>query len=392
MPSPFNRMMFIILALILIFFVVLKLSLRYSASPSYVTARTRYGDIENTVLATGRLDASERVNVGAQVSGQVKSLWVKPGDHVTRGQPIADIDDQTQRNELRNAEAAASAVKASLQAKQEQLKLAESHFIRQRHMLNEDASSREDFETAETSLAVTRSELKALKAQQIQAEIEVEKKKVDLSYTRVLAPMEGVVIAVVTQQGQTVNSSQSAPTIIKLAQLDVMTIRAQISEADITHVFLGQKAWFTIFSDPERRYNATLRSIELAPESLMKDDSLASNGIPSGSGTTNAVYYNALLDVPNPQNRLRIAMTAQVSLVLNEAKNVLLIPAQAVHHINEKKMQVQVLTKDNQLEIREVKTGITNNIDIQILDGLKAGEAVVLSQSAIKPNEKSIFR
>ena len=84
-------------------------------------------------------------------------------------------------------------------------------------------------------------------------------------------------------------------------------------EADITRISPGQKAYFTIFSDPDKRYDATLRTIELAPESVMKDDSLAGTSSASGSGTSNAsVYYNALLDVPNPENRLRIAMTAQV--------------------------------------------------------------------------------
>jgi hypothetical protein len=89
-----------------------------------------------------------------------------------------------------------------------------------------------------------------------------------------------------------------------------MTIKAQISEADITRISPGQKAYFTIFSDPDKRYDATLRTIELAPESVMKDDSLAGTSSASGSGTSNAsVYYNALLDVPNPENRLRIAIT-----------------------------------------------------------------------------------
>ncbi|AGP43982.1 efflux RND transporter periplasmic adaptor subunit [Serratia plymuthica] len=350
---------------------------------NHVTAPVRVGDIENAVLATGKMDAVERVNVGAQVSGQVKSLKVKLGDRVAQGQPIADIDDLPQRNDLRNAEAALNVAKADLQAKQALLKQAESRFKRQKRMLNDEASSLEDFEAAEATLTTTRAELIALNARIVQAQIEVDKKKVDLSYTRILAPMDGIVIAVITQQGQTVNANQSAPTIVKLARLDLMTIKAQISEADITRVSQGQKAYFTIFSDPEKRYDATLRTVELAPESVMKDDSLSGNSSASGSGTSNAsVYYNALLDVPNPDNRLRIAMTAQVSLLLGEAKNTLLVPIQAVRKTEDKKQQVQVLTANDRLEMREVKTGITNNVDIQILSGLKAGETVVLMQES----------
>lgn len=383
---PVHRVFISTAVLLILLIIVVFFFQRTPQPPDYVTVLARVGDIENAVLATGRIDAIERVNVGAQVSGQVKSLKVKLGDRVLKGQSIADIDDMPQRNDLRNSEAAFNVVKADLQAKQALLKQAELRFKRQRKMLREDASSQEDFEAAEATLATTRAELLSLNAKLVQAQIDVDKKKVDLSYTKVVAPMDGIVIAVVTQQGQTVNSSQSAPTIIKLARLDVMTIKAQISEADITRISPGQKARFTIFSDPDKHYDATLRTVELAPESVMKDDSLANSTSASGSGTSNAsVYYNALLDVPNPENRLRIAMTAQVTLLADEAKNTLLVPIQAVHKINGNKLQVQVLTRDNKLENREVKTGITNSVDIQILEGLKAGENVVLSQ----PGEKA---
>ncbi|CAI0703999.1 Macrolide-specific efflux protein macA precursor [Serratia proteamaculans] len=387
-----RRLAFILAgALLVILALVAVFSLQSPSQTAAVTAPARLGDIENAVLATGKLDAIERVNVGAQVSGQVKSLKVKLGDRVTKGQPIADIDDLPQRNDLRNAEAALNVAKADLQAKQALLKQAESRFKRQKRMLSDEAGSREDFEAAEATLAATRAELIALNARIVQAQIEVDKKKVDLSYTRILAPMDGIVIAVITQQGQTVNANQSAPTIVKLAQLDVMTIKAQISEADITRVSQGQKAYFTIFSEPDKRYDATLRTVELAPESVMKDDSISSGSSSSGSGTSNAsVYYNALLDVPNPDNRLRIAMTAQVSLLLGEAKNALLVPIQAVHKTADKKQQVQVLTADNRLEMHEVKTGITNNVDIQILSGLKAGENVVLVQESARPSEEGL--
>lgn len=386
MKFIYRHMWIIFVAIVIIILTVATIHFLRPPPPEYVTAVVRRGDIESTVLATGRIDAIERVSVGAQVSGQVKSLKVKLGDRVTRGQLIADIDDVPQRNELRNAEAALDVVKAELQAKQAQVKQAEQCFRRQREMYRRDASSREDLETAEATLTIARAELRSLNARLVQAQTEVDKKKVDLGYTRVLAPMNGIVIAVVTRQGQTVNSSQSAPTIIKLARLDVMTIRAQISEADITRISAGQKAYFTIFSDPDHHYDATLRTVELAPESVMKDDSLADSSSSSGSGTSNAsVYYNALLDVPNPENRLRIAMTAQVTLRVGEARDVLLVPVQAVHKTGDNKQQVQVLTSGNRLEIREVETGLTSNVDIQILRGLESGEKVVLSQ----PGEKA---
>ncbi len=123
----------------------------------------------------------------------------------------------------------------------------------------------------------------------------------------------------------------------------------------------------------------------------MKDDSLASNSSVSGASSSNAsVYYNALLDVPNPENRLRIAMTAQVTLLIEEAKNTLLVPLQAVRRTGENKQQVQVLAADGKLETRNVTTGITNGLDIQILEGLKIGENVVLSLPEEKATEEEI--
>lgn len=387
-----HRAIICTLTLLIIIITVLFTFLRSSDVPEYITAPVRKGDIENSVLATGRIDAIERVNVGAQVSGQLKSLKVKQGDHVTKGQLIAEIDDLPQCNDLRNAEAALNEVKAELQSKQALLKQAELRFKRQLRMLRENASSHEDFESAEAMLATTRAELLSLNAKLVQAQIEVDKKKLALEYTRVVAPMDGIVIAIVTQQGQTVNSNQSAPTIIKLARLDVMTIKAQISEADITRISVGQKARFSIFSESDKHYSATLRAVELAPESVMKDDSLASNTSASGSGTSNAsVYYNALFDVPNPENRLRIAMTAQVTLITDEAQNTLLVPIQAVHRNEGKKQQVLVLAADGRLEPRNVKTGITNSVDIQILEGLNVGENVVLSLPDKKEPEERIM-
>ncbi|WP_217480836.1 efflux RND transporter periplasmic adaptor subunit [Enterobacter chuandaensis] len=386
MPLPPATLRSILIASVTLVALVILLA-SYVQRPekhSYLTSPVLLGDIENIVLATGRLDAFERVNVGAQVSGQVNVLKVKVGDHVTKGQLIACIDDQPQRNSLRNAEAALDVVKADLTTRQARLKHAESNLKRQRRMLKEGASSTEDFETAEVTLTTTRAELRSLQARLVQAQIEVDKKKVELSYTRVLAPMDGIVIAVMTQQGQTVNALQSAPTIIKLARLDIMTIKAQISEADISQISPGQKAYFTLFSEPERRYDAKLRTIELAPESAMKDDLSTTAG---SNASNSAVYYNVLLDIPNQDYQFRMGMNVQVSLVLDEAKNTLLVPINAVHKLKGNRQMVQVLTKNQRLESREVTTGISNNMEIQILHGLTMGERVVLSQSNVKSAE-----
>ncbi|WP_336239632.1 efflux RND transporter periplasmic adaptor subunit [Enterobacter chuandaensis] len=346
--------------------------------PTYITTQVYRGDIENSVLAIGHLDAKERVNVGAQVSGQVKSILVHTGEYIKKGQKVAIIDDIPQRNDLKIAEAALDVLNSNLDIKKLQIKQAGNRYLRQKKMLLSDATSREDYEEAKSALETSQAELKSLKSQMIQAKIEVKNKELALSYTQVQAPIDGVVVTIVTQQGQTVNSSQNAPTIIKMARLDIMTIKAKISETDVTKIHEGQKAYFTIFSEEGKRYIARLRDIELAPESVMKDES-SSAGSSSSSTAGDPVYYNALLDVPNPDNRLRIAMTTQVSLVLDEAKNALLIPLQAIHRDQKGKSFVRLLVKDNKVEEREVLTGTSNNASIQIIKGLKQGDRVILS-------------
>ncbi|PPC71658.1 efflux transporter periplasmic adaptor subunit [Pantoea sp. ICBG 985] len=356
----------------------------YSASRSkpnpLMTAAVRQGDIENVIAATGKMDAIERVNVGAQVSGQVKKLYIKAGDNVRKGQLIAEIDDQPQRSDLRNAQAALSVAQADLQTRQATLVRQQAQFQRLQQMIKTNAVSRQDFDTAAEAWRIAQAELTAQQARVIQAQIEVDKKQLDLGYTRIMAPIDGTVVAIVTKQGQTVNAVQSAPTIAKLAQLGTMTIKVQISEADITNIQPGQQAWFTTFANPDKRYNATLRSIELAPESVMKDDALMGNSESNTVSSTNAaVYYNALLDVPNPDNALRISMTAQVNLLRDQAKNALLVPVQATKKASDGRTYVEIADQNNQPEKRYITTGISDSVDIQVLSGLHLGEKVILA-------------
>lgn len=182
----------------------------YSASRSkpnpLMTAAVRQGDIENVIAATGKMDAIERVNVGAQVSGQVKKLYIKAGDNVRKGQLIAEIDDQPQRSDLRNAQAALSVAQADLQTRQATLVRQQAQFQRLQQMVKTNAVSRQDFDTAAEAWRIAQAELTAQQARVIQAQIEVDKKQLDLGYTRIMAPIDGTVVAIVTKQGQTVNA------------------------------------------------------------------------------------------------------------------------------------------------------------------------------------------
>lgn len=382
-PSKFKRYSLIAIVLLV---VVLSARAAFFSSPpkpTFATAEVTRADLEDSVLASGTIDAVERVSVGAQASGQLKSLKVALGDRVTKGQLVAEIDDMTQQNELRNAQAALQTRRAERAAKVATLKQAELAFRRQRQMLAQEASSREAFETAEATLAVTKAEIASLDAQIAQAEIQVDTAKVNLGYTRIMSPMDGVVVAVVTKEGQTVNSMQSAPTIIKVAQVDTMTIKAQISEADVTRVRPGLPVYFTILGEPDERYHATLRAVEPAPDSIQKDEATSSLTSSSSSSTSAAVYYNGLFDVANPDEKLRISMTAQVFIILGQAKDAVVIPSSALgKRIADGRYTVRVVGADDKPQDREIKVGMNNNVSAQVLEGLTVGEKVVSADSA----------
>ncbi|NQW79702.1 MAG: efflux RND transporter periplasmic adaptor subunit [Polaromonas sp.] len=343
---------------------------------AFVTATAVLGDLEQSVLATGTLQAFKQVSVGAQASGQVKSLNVALGDSIQKGQLIAEIDAMKQENDLRNTQAALLSAEALLGSRQALLKQAELNFQRQKELLTADAIARQTYEQAEATLGTTRADIKTSEAQISQARIAADTAQVNLSYTRILAPMDGVVVALVARQGQTVNANQSAPIIIKLALLDTITVKAQISEADVVRVKPGQKVYFTILGAPDKRYYTTLRSVEPAPDSIVTDTATTVN-------TATAIYYNGLLDVPNPDGLLRISMTAQVYVVLNEAKGVITIPSAAITQSGRRgAASVRVVNAEGKAEKREIKVGMNNNVNAEILEGLAVGDKVVLSEAA----------
>lgn len=348
--------------------------------PGYITAPVARGDIETTVLASGTVKSDNLVSVGAQVSGQLKSLKVDLGDTVKAGQLVAEIDSLPQQNTLRTKTAALAAVRAQKQAKEASLAQAELAFKRQTQMLRGDAASREDYETAEANLKVLRAEIAALDAQIEQARIAVDTAQLDLGYTKISSPIDGVVVAIVTKEGQTVNANQSAPTIIKVARLDRMTIKVEISEADVVRVKPGQRVYFTILGEPDGKYPAVLKSIEPAPESIATE-STSSSTTTSSSSSTVAIYYMGVLDVPNDDGKLRISMTTQVNIVLAEAKNTLLIPSAALGDKNkEGRYLVRVENGPDKTDELWVKIGLNNNVQAEVLEGLREGQRVVIGK------------
>lgn len=347
-----------------------------STNAEIVTASVGRGDVEQTVLATGVLEPAKLVSVGAQASGQVKKLYVELGDTVKAGDPIADIDSRNQLNTVSNAQAGLSNVTAQRSAAEASLTQAQLNFDRQKRLFDAGAAAKADYDTAQTQLANAKASLAAANAQIKQANLTLNTAQTNLGYTKIVAPMDGTIVAVVTEEGQTVNANQSAPTIVMLAQLDKMTVSAEISEADVEKVKEGQDVYFTTLGDASTRHYAKLRTIAPAPESIESQGGASS----SSSGGASAVYYNGLFDVDNADGKLKTGMTAQVNIVLASAKDAITVSSAALERRGREGYFVKVVQSNGKIEERQVKVGINTGVSAQILEGLKEGETVVVAE------------
>ena len=247
-----------------------------------VTAIVGRSDLEQTVLATGVLEPAKLINVGAQASGQLKKLYVELGDTVKEGDPIADIEARTQSNSVSNAQAALSNATAQRSAANASLTLAQLNYDRQQRLHDAGAAAKADLNSAQAQLANAQASFAAASAQIKQANLSLDTAETNLGYTKILAPMNGTIVAIVTEEGQTVNANQSAPTIVMLAQLDRMTVSAEISEADVPKVTEGQEVYFTTLGNSRTKHFATLRTVAPAPTSI--------ESTTTSSSSTSAAY------------------------------------------------------------------------------------------------------
>lgn len=343
------------------------------------------GVVEETVLATGTLKPVKLVAVGAQASGRITSIKVSLGQAIKKGSLIAEIDSMTQSNALRTAEANLENIRAQRREKEATLVYAKSSLVRQAKTLAQNASSQADYDSAVSTADTTSAQIAALDAQITEAEVAIETARVNLGYTRITAPIDGTVLSIVSQEGQTVNATQSAPTIVILGQLDIMRVRTEISEADIIKVKPGQALFFTIIGDPDRRYEGQLQSIEPAPESITSDSSFStsttsSSSSSSSSTSSSAIYYNGIFDVPNPDGQLRTYMTAEVHIILGQAKDVLTVPSAALTKGADGTVSVSVIDDSGSISRRDVVVGLNDKVIAEIKSGLNLGDRVITGQ------------
>ncbi len=337
-------------------------SARADTRPPFRTHTVALGSVEDTVSAVGTLQPLNYVDVGTQVSGQLKKIYVDFGQRVQQGDLLAQIDPTVYEARVAADQANLLALKAQRADKQVQLGLAEKQFERQRRLLAERATSQDSYDSAEASRRSLLAQIAVLDAQIQQGESTLRSDQANLGYTKIYAPMTGTVVDISARQGQTLNANQSAPIILRIADLDTMTVKTQVSEADVPRLIIGMPAYFTTLGQPDKKRTGSLRQILPTPETV-----------------NNVVLYSALFDVPNPEHDLLTQMSAQVFFVVAKAENLPIVPVAALRPLPNDKSRFALRVMENGQPVRRVvEVAASNRVNAAIGNGLKAGEEIVL--------------
>ncbi|MCV3382413.1 efflux RND transporter periplasmic adaptor subunit [Campylobacter sp. IFREMER_LSEM_CL292] len=346
---------------------------------NYLAYEVKKQDITQSIEAIGEVYAKTQVDVGAQVSGQITKLYVKLGDRVNEGDLIAQIDKDKQQNDLDITKARLESAKANLESKKIALDIATKQYQREQKLYAKKATSLENLENLKNTFYALRANVADLKAQTTQLEISLKNAQKDLAYTTITAPSKGEIINVAVEEGQTVNANQNTPSIVRLADLSEMEIRMQIAEADINKISVGKKVKFSILNEPDKKYEATISSID--PANTTISDATSNTNLNSNSSTsTSAVYYYARVFVKNDNNFLRIGMSTENEIAIKTENNTLVIPTLAIKS-DTSGYYVEILKANNISVKTPVKLGIKDSLNTQILDGINEGDLVIIGKN-----------
>lgn len=346
-----------------------------TATPGLATAPVVRGDIEQTVTALATIKPKTYVDVGTQVSGQLRKVMVAIGDGVQKGQQVAQIDPTVYQTKVIGDQAQLDNLKAQLAQQRAQLDLDKLRDDRATRLLASKAGSQDTADAAAATVRIGEAKMAALQAQIKQTQATLDGDVANLGYTKIFAPITGTVVSITSVEGQTLNANQTAPIILRVADLDTMQVWAQVAEADIPKVKVGMEVYFTTLGMPDRRFTAKVVQVLPTPDTV-----------------NDVVLYNVLIDVPNPERLLMTSMSAQVFFMLGGAKDALLVPPSAVRPVarggskrearNEATVRVLV---NGEVQTRAVKTGLSSRTQVQITEGLKEGELVLTSADPSAP-------
>ncbi|MBK3777274.1 efflux RND transporter periplasmic adaptor subunit [Azospirillum brasilense] len=340
------------------------------------------GTVEDTVTALGKIQPRAYVDVGAQVSGQLTRLHVTVGQMVREGDLLAEIDPALQQAKVEAGRAERARLTALLAEQRARADFAEAQLARQAALRRSGSGRGEAYDQARMEARIAAAQVEATQAQIRQTDSTLQADEAQLGYTRIYAPMSGTLIAVDARQGQTINSAYEAPVLMRIADLSGMTVWTQVSEADVTRLADGMPLYFTTLGHPGRRWTARLQEILPAPPKPPASGNGGGSSPSGGGGAANSVVlYTALFEIANDQGELRPDMTAQVFFVAAAAKDAVTVPVAALTPADDEaagRHRVSLIGAGGAVETREVRVGVRDRFNAQILEGLAEGERIVV--------------
>jgi HlyD family secretion protein len=365
-----------------------------SIDPNRIAKVTK-GDVARSVVATGKIQPITKVEVKSKASGIVEKLYVDINNKVTKGQPLAQLDQQeivaqvdAQRAQLASAEANVTSYEANIEqdkvnAKAPDLPMYKATLDRNAEMRKEGLVSQQAYDdtnkdylaaltrrdSAQAQIGVDTAKLKQARAQVLQSQASLQQLEEQLGYTTIVAPMDGVILSRDVEIGDAVSSilvlGSTATLVMTEGDINQVYVQGKVDEADIAHVYMSQPARIKVESFRDRFFTGKVTKI--APLGVEKD---------------NVTTFEVRVSIDNPGGELKANMTANAEILLDEHKGVLTVPENAVSYDNQKNATVQVPDSKQKDGYRTVpvKVGLSNGSVTEIVSGLKEGQQVVLSQ------------
>lgn len=341
---------------------------------NFTTEAVAPTNIENSVTATGTIEAVKTVTVGTQVSGIINKLFVDYNSVVKKGQVIAELDKQNLQSQLNSAKAQLSQAQANLLSAQSDLAYQKANYQRNKTLYNKGLISANDYEQARLSWQTANATVTERRDAVATAREEVSRAQTNLSYAVITSPIDGVVISKSVEEGQTVAASYSTPELFTIAKdLKDMRVIANVDEADIGGVKVGQRVTFTVDAYPNDTFEGAVTQVRQ-----------------EATTTNNVVTYEVVISAPNQDLKLKPGLTANVNIYTEEIKNVLSVPSKALRYTPEKETvggrKIQDVTnaknkvwtlEGNTLVAHKVTVGSTDGVHTQILGGIKNGAKVI---------------
>ncbi len=340
---------------------------------NYDMAPVERRDISSFVTAIGNVSAVTTVEVGTQVSGTIREIYVDYNSIVNKGQIIALIDPTTFEAQVEQAKANLMQAKAGLQRAQATLADAKRNLDRQKMLWERDLIARSDLDSAQTNYDLAVAGVSEADANVLQAQASLKKVETDLGYTRIYSPVDGIVVSRDVDAGQTVAASFQTPTLFTIAEdLTKMQIETNVDEADIGNVREGLEVTFTVDAYPNAVFSGRIKQVRIA-----------------SSVVENVVTYPVIIDVSNPDLMLKPGMTANVTIITDKKENVLAVPSAAFRYRPSayegellRGRVLWVLEEGRPLPI-QVETGISDGAYVEIKsDDLKEGDRVITGEEA----------